>query len=173
MTAKQRYQNLRDHGYSDEDIALEFGVKLSTVKRAIGSNKNEKKENKDMNTDMGFYDDFEDEDVEESTASTNDGVLHLIVKKCIDCGKEFDVTPAEQKFYMNKGYEIPKRCGDCRKKRNEYEEKVCVDCGATFQFRKTEKEYFEKNNLYFPIRCPKCREYKRKHNEVKRQAENN
>ena len=74
---------------------------------------------------------------------------------------------------MNKGYEIPKRCGDCRKKRNEYEEKVCVDCGATFQFRKTEKEYFEKNNLYLPIRCPKCREYKRKHNEAKRQAENN
>lgn len=36
---------------------------------------------------------------------------------CQDCGKEFPFSAGEQKFYEQKGFDPPKRCPDCRKKR--------------------------------------------------------
>ena len=36
---------------------------------------------------------------------------------CKDCGKEFTVDEKEQEWYKEKGFELPKRCLDCRKKR--------------------------------------------------------
>lgn len=39
------------------------------------------------------------------------------VLKCMECGKSFEMTTEEQKWYKEKGYELPKRCFDCRKKR--------------------------------------------------------
>lgn len=40
---------------------------------------------------------------------------------CKDCGKEFDFTEAEQKFYQERGLSEPKRCKACRdlKKQNK------------------------------------------------------
>ena len=41
--------------------------------------------------------------------------------KCQDCGKEFVFTEREQEFYIEKGFETPKRCKACRDKRkNKY-----------------------------------------------------
>jgi len=37
--------------------------------------------------------------------------------KCQDCGQEFAFSAGEQKFYEEKGFEPPKRCPQCRKKR--------------------------------------------------------
>ena len=37
--------------------------------------------------------------------------------KCDDCGKDFEFTAGEQKFYKEKGFQDPKRCSDCRKAR--------------------------------------------------------
>jgi len=34
---------------------------------------------------------------------------------CKDCGKEFIITQNDYKFYMKMGYDLPKRCKDCRK----------------------------------------------------------
>ena len=34
---------------------------------------------------------------------------------CVDCGKKFLLTPANEKWFTNKGFKIPKRCKDCRK----------------------------------------------------------
>lgn len=34
--------------------------------------------------------------------------------KC-GCGKDFEFTVGEQKFYQERGYQKPKRCPDCRK----------------------------------------------------------
>lgn len=33
---------------------------------------------------------------------------------CCDCGKEFVFSSREQKFYIKKGFSLPKRCKKCR-----------------------------------------------------------
>ena len=33
---------------------------------------------------------------------------------CKDCGKEFNMTPGEVKFYEANHLKLPKRCPDCR-----------------------------------------------------------
>lgn len=38
---------------------------------------------------------------------------------CKDCGEEFVVTGGEQEFLFEKGFELPKRCPKCRKRRKE------------------------------------------------------
>lgn len=39
---------------------------------------------------------------------------------CIDCGCTFSMTEEEQKWYEERGFELPKRCPECRKaKRNK------------------------------------------------------
>ena len=45
---------------------------------------------------------------------------------CKDCGKEFNITPGEMKFYEANNLKLPKRCPDCRttrKKANEVAER--------------------------------------------------
>jgi len=37
-------------------------------------------------------------------------------RKCIQCGKEFNITDSEEKFYESKGFALPKRCKFCRQK---------------------------------------------------------
>lgn len=34
--------------------------------------------------------------------------------KCKECGKEFDFTVGEQRFYEEKGFAAPIRCKECR-----------------------------------------------------------
>lgn len=34
---------------------------------------------------------------------------------CKDCGKEFTISEQEQKWYEEKGFQMPKRCPKCRK----------------------------------------------------------
>jgi hypothetical protein len=38
---------------------------------------------------------------------------------CKDCGEPFSMEKKEIEFYENKGWEQPKRCLGCRKKRRE------------------------------------------------------
>lgn len=35
--------------------------------------------------------------------------------KCVDCGVIFEMSAEEQKWYLEKGFQIPKRCPECRK----------------------------------------------------------
>jgi len=37
--------------------------------------------------------------------------------ECIDCGKKFVFTAEEQKWYQKMGFEPPKRCPKCRKRK--------------------------------------------------------
>ncbi|MHA6250898.1 RQC-minor-1 family DNA-binding protein [Oceanobacillus sp. CAU 1775] len=41
--------------------------------------------------------------------------LHL---KCWECGNRFVFTVGEQNFFKQKGFQLPKRCGECREERN-------------------------------------------------------
>jgi len=36
-----------------------------------------------------------------------------------DCGKVFELTEREERFFTDKGLFVPKRCPECRKKRRE------------------------------------------------------
>ena len=35
-------------------------------------------------------------------------------KQCVDCGRQFEITNREYDFYIDKGFDIPKRCKSCR-----------------------------------------------------------
>ena len=40
-------------------------------------------------------------------------------KICIQCENEFVITAAEQERLASKGFDIPKRCPECRKKKTK------------------------------------------------------
>ncbi len=46
-----------------------------------------------------------------------------MVRKCVQCGKEFHLTQSEVEFYQSKGLEVPKRCEACRKQNKEQKQK--------------------------------------------------
>lgn len=45
-----------------------------------------------------------------------------MTNECIDCGREFTLTDGEVSFYNSKGFDLPKRCVDCRRKRKAQRE---------------------------------------------------
>lgn len=76
---------------------------------------------------------------------------------CVDCGKEFVFSAAEQEFFQTKGFQAPKRCPDCRKIKKEQRrgekkqyEIVCSKCG--------EKGYvpFQPLDPKAKLLCEKC-----------------
>lgn len=42
--------------------------------------------------------------------------------QCVECGRDFLLTAGEQAFYAGKGFELPKRCKECRAKRKQVRE---------------------------------------------------
>lgn len=42
---------------------------------------------------------------------------------CKECGSEFVITPKEQEYMKTMGYELPKRCAECRKIRKQERQK--------------------------------------------------
>lgn len=62
--------------------------------------------------------------------------------KCLDCGVEF-FTEGEKKFYKSKGLNMPKRCKECRTKKNiRYENKIKSKLDK--QKQKEQDEYLSK-----------------------------
>lgn len=92
----------------------------------------------------------------------------LTTKKiiCERCGKEFEMSPAEQKFYLEHDFSMPKKCDDCRKLRRQLTKLTCVDCNAEFEISELEKEYYTSKGFQLPKRCKACREIKRVRNAV-------
>jgi CxxC-x17-CxxC domain-containing protein len=59
---------------------------------------------------------------------------------CEDCGEEFTFSAEEQSFYMEKGFQEPKRCKPCRDKRKtarmgqrQMHDAICAECGEATQ----------------------------------------
>lgn len=56
-----------------------------------------------------------------------------IVSACKECGKEFQLSPEEQRYFDSKGFVLPKRCKECREVRKtarkvlESEEKAMLE----------------------------------------------
>lgn len=38
-----------------------------------------------------------------------------VTPRCVDCGKNFEITNSQYEYFMKKGLDIPKRCPSCRK----------------------------------------------------------
>jgi len=43
--------------------------------------------------------------------------MEALTLACIQCGSEFVFSVQERKRYMAKGFAVPKRCPECRKKK--------------------------------------------------------
>lgn len=86
---------------------------------------------------------------------------------CIDCGNNFMMSPAEQKFYLIRGYHIPKRCPQCRKVKQTITTYTCKDCGKQFTLNNQELSFYKRQNLQIPKRCSDCRKIKKERNESK------
>ncbi len=43
-------------------------------------------------------------------------------RKCVQCGKTFQISDSEKDFYVKKNLHLPKRCNECRKKNNPQKE---------------------------------------------------
>lgn len=41
------------------------------------------------------------------------------IYECVDCELEFTIETNEAKFYLDKGFDLPKRCPACRKIRRQ------------------------------------------------------
>jgi hypothetical protein len=46
---------------------------------------------------------------------------------CADCGEEFTFTAGEQKYFLEKAYDIPRRCVKCRAIRKKDKKKKRVE----------------------------------------------
>ena len=53
----------------------------------------------------------------------------MIKQKCKQCGKEFELSDSEIKFYKDKGLTLPKRCEDCRKANKAQKEENAPQSG--------------------------------------------
>ena len=63
-------------------------------------------------------------------------VMENIKLVCKDCGKDFDFTVGEQRFYEEKGFAAPIRCKECRdakKARNIEREQANSNTEETFE----------------------------------------
>ena len=38
---------------------------------------------------------------------------------CIQCGEDFELTGSEVQRFMSKGFDLPRRCPDCRKNKSK------------------------------------------------------
>lgn len=61
---------------------------------------------------------------------------------CKDCGKDFVITPEEQRYFKSIGFELPKRCTDCRKARKDA--KKAAEAKENARLEAIEKEKREK-----------------------------
>lgn len=43
--------------------------------------------------------------------------MTVLICKCMDCGTDYIIEENEQTYYLNHGFEFPKRCAYCRKLR--------------------------------------------------------
>lgn len=103
----------------------------------------------------------------EEEAMDINSLLNPITKNCSECGSEFTLIPAEQKFYISNGYHLPNKCLSCRRSDREVYTFICTDCNNEFTMKGSEIKYFKRNNMELPKRCKRCIQYKKEKNNRK------
>ena len=95
--------------------------------------------------------------------------------ECIGCGGTFEMTESDEKWFLDKGWPIPKRCKACRAKKAEANQlstptkaegttntpekenhHTCIECGKLFMMTETHEKWFTDKGLLVPTRCPNC-----------------
>ena len=69
-------------------------------------------------------------------------IYQSIPSTCKDCGKDFIITPEEQRYFKAMGFNLPKRCSDCRKVRRDARKEAEAKKNA--RLKAIEKEKCEK-----------------------------
>lgn len=82
--------------------------------------------------------------------------LNPIIKKCITCGQQFEISPEQQKKMAELNFTLPTHCPDCREKKKTGTYKTCVDCGKQFLLSDLEREKYERLKLESRTRCWNC-----------------
>ena len=78
-----------------------------------------------------------------------------IKRKCVDCGKEFIISSSQQSFYRVRGWELPKRCRECReKKKQEWKKKEAEKAAQEFEKELTNSPYTIKEISEIEINSP-------------------
>lgn len=105
---------------------------------------------------------------------TMEQTLHPIHRDCLDCGRQYTITPGEQEFYARmsgthgRAWKLPFRCEPCRRARrrgantvrNTTNEDIalhCVRCGSPFIFSVSDQSYYLSMGFQQPRRCASCR----------------
>jgi CxxC-x17-CxxC domain-containing protein len=90
------------------------------------------------------------------TLFSNNPLYHMETKQltCQDCGNAFDFTAEEQQFFTEKGFQDPKRCGNCRRQKKDahrpsFTKVTCSGCGM-----ETEVPFVPKGDR--PVYCRAC-----------------
>ncbi len=136
-------------GLTYQAIAEQYDCCIDTVKNAV---EKYKEENKVKEEEMKMENKVENK------------IYDPIVRKCIRCGDEFVISPAEQKIFEKKGFDFPKRCKSCRFDLRQNVKLICVDCGKEFEISQSEKESLEAKGFAIPKRCKSCIEFKKQAN---------
>jgi hypothetical protein len=67
---------------------------------------------------------------------------------CKDCKVEFVFEAGEQRFYEQRGYSIPIRCPDCRKKKKLERDNASKFGDNKPAFREEKRDLWAKRNVY-------------------------
>lgn len=76
-------------------------------------------------------------------------------RNCIDCGREFTISPYQQMFYANRGWELPRRCRACsEKKRQECQKKEAEEATRQFEKELSDSPYAIKEVSNIKVKSP-------------------
>lgn len=77
---------------------------------------------------------------------------------CIQCNKEFEISEQESQYYKKQGWQLPKRCKECREANKKGTlQVICAECGKVFPVTKGERDYYRSKGFKMPKRCSECR----------------
>ena len=57
---------------------------------------------------------------------------------CVQCDSEFELTPVERKRYESKGFNLPRRCPECRRHKNRND----TEFPAKSKSQKNKKKFY-------------------------------
>ena len=102
----------------------EFNVGHCTMRDTRGADFTHANESNLFDSNNGFN--FIKEEVEKKAVEINRYIARgdWLLRKCKDCGDYFIITGDEVWWFDNKGMSLPKRCGDCRKKKKVKKEEM-------------------------------------------------
>ena len=96
---------------------------------------------------------LKEEPVQESPKSKG---FSLIL--CVDCKNSFKFYDTKREEFAKKGFQMPKRCFDCKTKRDISCDMItCKKCCKAFPFTESQKAEYKKKGYKTPKVCKQCR----------------